>query len=80
MLLSYGGDQWVERCKAQVLQLPALQEADIPYGPYLVVFHQRDRVKMIALATEGSAQAVYDGISKDWAKSLIDRRRGQVGV
>ncbi len=34
---------------------------------------------MIGLSIEGSARAVYDAISMEWAKILMDTRRSEVG-
>lgn len=80
MLLSHGGREWIERCRAHVSQLSPLEEADLPYELYLVALHQNGHVRIIGLATEGSARSVYDTISRTWAKALIDRAQDKVGV
>ncbi|KAK0435833.1 hypothetical protein EV421DRAFT_2038952 [Armillaria borealis] len=75
-MLSYGGGCWITQCKEEVLRLPLLAEpiSPSPSGPYVVAFHQNDCVRMIGLSIEGSARAVYDAISTEWAKNLMDTR------
>ena len=47
-------------------------------GPFVVAYHQTDRVHMVTFSTEGSARATYDTVSNDWAKVLMDNRHLQV--
>lgn len=46
----------------------------ISSGPYIVAFHQSDRVRMIGFSMEESARAVDDVITTKWAKVLMDTR------
>ncbi|SJL18022.1 uncharacterized protein ARMOST_21593 [Armillaria ostoyae] len=79
-LLSCGGGRWITQCKEEVLRLPLLAEpiSPSPSGPYVVAFHQNDCVRMIGLSIEGSARAVYDAISTEWTKILMDTRGYEV--
>lgn len=65
---------YVDRCKTRVSELPALEETDLPCGPYLVAVHQADHIHMIALSDEGSARSLFEQVDKKWAGGLFDRR------
>ncbi len=44
----------------------------------MLPFHQSGRVKISGVSEEGPARAVYNAVSNDWAKIIMDRRRSQV--
>ncbi|KAK0438136.1 uncharacterized protein EV420DRAFT_1666428 [Desarmillaria tabescens] len=79
LLTSYGNNHWSKQCEEEVQRLPAFDDtAPLQIAPYIVAFHQSDCVRMIGLYTAESAQAVYDAVSKEWAKVVSDRERSQV--
>lgn len=47
-------------------------------APYTVAFHEKDRVKMIGLADQSSAQTVYDEVPNVYAKALVNKREARV--
>ncbi|KAK0465761.1 hypothetical protein IW261DRAFT_1152607 [Armillaria novae-zelandiae] len=56
-VLSHGGGGWIKECKEEVLRRPLFQDSvsQSHSWPYIVAFHQRDRVRMFGLSTEGCA-------------------------
>ena len=80
VLLSYGDRFFVKICEQEVIRLPPFEDSSSPvyHGPYIVSFQQNNRVRMIGLFTERAARAVYDVISADGAKVMLDERRPEV--
>ncbi|PBK60550.1 hypothetical protein ARMSODRAFT_1090260 [Armillaria solidipes] len=78
VLASYGSTYYVKLCKDRISQLDAFNgNVPLQHASYVVALHQSDRVRMIGFSGEGPARAVYNAVSNDWAKILIDRRRSQ---
>jgi hypothetical protein len=48
------------------------------HAPYMVAFRQNGTIRMIALCTAESARAMYDAVSKEYAKIAFDRQRFEV--
>ncbi len=79
MLASYGSNYFVKLCKDKISQLDAFNgNVPLQHAHYVVALHQSDRVRMVGFSEVGPARAVYNAVSNDWAKILMDRRRSQV--
>ncbi len=50
----------------------------LQHASYVLALYQSGRVKMFGFSEERPARAVYNAVSNDWAKIIMDRRRSQV--
>ena len=84
MLLSDGENKFVDRCKEEISKFKvfivthgrhaSLPSSPLDKSPYVVAFHRQDCVKMIGCPDPQLAEKVYNNVSSEWAKILMNRR------
>ncbi|PBK80680.1 hypothetical protein ARMGADRAFT_1039839 [Armillaria gallica] len=78
VLVLYGSNYYVKLCKDRILQLDTFNgNVSLKHASYMVALHQSDCIRMVGFSEVGPAWAVYNAVSNDWAKILIDRQRSQ---
>ena len=79
MLASSGSQTYIDQCTAAVQGFNKRDDVvQLLRAPFVVAFYQVDSIRIIGLVDEATGTKIFEAISTDFAKILVDMKVFQV--